>query len=254
MTLMRYLCFVWLLGILGVTSVFAQDTRAHFPLVGSDPFTLTTGSSFSASGSGGSNPSPTMSKERISADFREALEIIRNSHASGTRLDTGSLTGNAISSMLKVLDPHSNYYDPTEFQNLLGEHQSEYSGTGSSIAGFIKNGTMEIYVVSTFPGSPAAGADLRFGDRIVSVNGQRVTGRSPDTVRDMVRGKSGTTVRLTIERADNGVVETHELQRAKVHQPAVPEGFLLAPGVGYIDLTAGFSNATSSELEAALAG
>ena len=188
----------------------------------SDPFKLTAGSSFYASGSGGARPPAATSKERVATDFEAALEIIRNNHADGPKLDTETLTSSAITSMLKMLDPHSNYYRANDYQDLLGEHESEYSGTGSSIAGFVRKGTVETYIVSTFPGSPAARANLHFGDRITAVDGQSVTGLLPDAVRDKVRGKRGTLVRLTIERADNKAFETVELKRDRVHEPAVP--------------------------------
>ena len=254
MTLKKFLFYVSLLCILAATPLFSQETKiTRIPKSSdSDPFKLTTGSSFSASGSGGSRSSSAESKETVASDFEEALEIIRNNHFDGPKLGTESLTSSAISSMLKTLDPHSNYYNANEYQDLLGEHESEYSGTGSSIAGFYRNGKLETYIVSTFPGSPAAKAALHFGDRIVAVNGQSVSGQSPDAVRDKVRGKRGTFVRVTIERADNRAVETVEMKRDRVHQPAVPSGYLLKPGIGYIDLTGGFSNATLGELAAAL--
>ena len=253
MTLRKCLCFVSLLSILAATPVYTQDTEiTQRPRsTPEDPFEVTQGSSFFASGSGVSRRRP-VTKEAVASDFAAALEIIRNNHADGRRLRSESLTSSAITSMLKTLDPHSNYYDANSYQDLLGEHQSEYSGTGMSIAGYKRNGAVETYIVSTFPDSPAANAHLRFGDRIVAVNGQSVSGQSPDSVRDRVRGKRGTLVRLTLERADNKAVETVELRRDRVHQPAVPNGHLLRPGVGYIDLTGGFSNATLTELETAL--
>lgn len=255
MTFKKGLCFVTLLCTVAATPVFTQEKNLTQIPKTADPFKLTAGSSFSASGSasGSKSRKPSgISKEKISSDFQSALEIIRSNHVDGDRLNAGSLNSTAISSMLKTLDPHSNYYDPTEFQDLLGEHESEYSGTGSSIAGYIKNGSIETYIVSTFPDSPAARASLRYGDRIVAVDGQSVSGKTPDMVRDKVRGKRGTFVRLTIERADSKSIEIVELQRERVHERAVPGGYLVWPGVGYIDLTAGFSYATLNELETAL--
>ena len=258
MTLKKYLSFVGLLCILSATPVFTQDKHiTQIPkAIDSDPFKLSSGRSFYASGSDSRPGDPRtpskMSKETVASDFEAAMEVIRNNHADGARLNTTSLTTSAIGSMLKMLDPHSNYYDAGEYQDLLGEHESEYSGTGSSIAGFLHDGSVDTYIVSTFPESPAAKANLRFGDRIMAVDGQSVAGQSPDTVRDKVRGKRGSIVRLTIERADNKAVEVVELRRERVHEPAVPGGYLLKPGVGYIDLTGGFSNATSGELETSL--
>ena len=246
--------FVRVLGLICVILVplgIGQDTRytQHPP----DPFSLAKGSSFSASGSAPGKPGDSLERRtEVTTDLEEAIALIARNHASGSRLRPEALTESAIRSMLHTLDPHSNYYNAAEFQELLGEHQSEYTGTGSSIAGFERNGTVETFVVSTFPGSPAARSGLRFGDRLIAVDGAYVSGLSPDAVRDLVRGRRGTVVRLTIERADGGTIETVEMKRDVVHEPAVPRGFLLKGGIGYIDLTNGFSTATITELESAL--
>lgn len=252
MALRKCIC----LAVLLCTSLIrpaATQERESTLAPNSEPFTLIEGSSFSAS----SGPNADLSrkrllrKEMIQSDFEEALEVIRKNHVSTA--DPGKLTDSAITSMLKMLDPHSNYYNLTEFEDLIDEHESEYSGTGSSIAGFERNGRIETFVISTFPNSPAARAGLRFGDRIIVVNGRNVTAESPDTIRDLVRGKRGTTAKVTVERARNGVFEVLEMKRERVHEPAVPKGFLLKNKVGYIDLTSGFTNATFDEFEAALA-
>lgn len=219
-----------------------------------EPFNLTEGSTFSASPSGrkaGGTAMP-IRKETIQNDLEEALEIIEQNYAASSQKTTAPLTDLAITSMLKELDPHSNYYDPEAFQELLGEHDGEYSGTGSSIAGFERNGRMETFVISSFPGSPAAKAGLRFGDRIIAVNGRSVLGESPDSIRDLVRGRRGSTAKIVVERADTGVFETLEVKRERVHEPAVPKGFLVSGRTGYIDLSNGFSRSTFNEFETAL--
>ncbi len=223
---------------------------------GTDPFTVSEGSSFSASGQAAKGSHPRgglIRKETVEADVAEAREIIEKNYASAATLRRDALTESAIASMLKVLDPHSNYYSPSEFQDLLGEHQSEYSGTGSSIAAFERNGRIDTFVISTFPDSPAAKAGMRFGDRIIVVDGRNVVGESPDVIRDLVRGRRGTVARITVERADSGLFETLEMKRDRVHEPAVPKGFLLKGNVGYIDLSNGFSNSTFNEFETAFA-
>lgn len=257
MVFRKYICLAVMVGIGCSQFGLGQDRQyAEVPAPsGTDPFVLTPGSSFSASNSG-TRPvtvSPSARLETIAADFDEAVSIITKNHVGGKGIRTESLTESAITSMLHVLDPHSNFYSAVEFQELLGEHQSEYSGTGSSIAGFERNGRIETYVISTMPDSPAAKARLRFGDRIIAVDGRPVEGEIPDVIRDLVRGKRGSSVRLTVERADTLTTETVEMKRDRVHEPAVPKGFLLSANIGYIDLTSGFSNSTFSELETALA-
>lgn len=252
MALMKAICVAGLVCSICVQLCIGQDRQyAQIPF-SSDPFSLSPGSSFSASGTRPSGEGMPRRWAAVSSDLDEAMSLIAKNHVNGSRVTAEAMTGSAITAMLHALDPHSNYYDPADFQELLGEHESEYTGTGSSIAGFERDGRLETYIVSTFPNSPAAKAKLRFGDRIVAVDGRQVSGQSPDAVRDLVRGKRGTTVRLTIERAEGRTVETVEMKRDRVHEPAVPKGFLLKGTTGYIDLTNGFSNATFAELETAL--
>ena len=81
-----------------------------------------------------------------------------------------------------------------------------------------------------------------------------MSGKSSDIVRDKIRGKSGTPVRLTIERADTRRQETIEIRRGRVPQPSIPDAYILRPGVGYIELSEGFNYTTFDELEAAMRG
>lgn len=255
MGMKKWICLAGLMCTQAVQLVYGQGPqRAQVPGPGGpDPFTLTIGSSFSASGSAAKPPGGgSIRKETIAADVDEAISVIRRNHASSGSFKPEVLTESAIGSMLKALDPHSNYYNPSEFQELLGEHESEYSGTGSSIAGFEQDGQINTFILSTFPDSPAAKAGLRFGDKIIAVDGRLVAGESPDLVRDLVRGKRGTSVHLLIERAGDGSRATVEMRRDRVHEPAVPQGFLINGSVGYVDLTSGFSNSTFGELESAM--
>lgn len=252
MTLKKSFCVVVLICSVAAQAFWGQGPQSTQLAPANDPFALSPGSSFSASGKGNRTIESGIRPAAISADLEEALQIIESNYVSRKALNLEALTGSAISTMLHALDPHSRFYNQAEFQELLGEHESEYSGTGSSIAGFENNGTIDTYVISTFPGSPAAKAGLRFGDRIIAVNGRAVAGASPDIVRDLVRGTRGTTVRLTVERAASLGVQTIEMRRDRVHEPAVPKGFLVRGKTGYIDLTAGFSNATFGEFESAV--
>jgi carboxyl-terminal processing protease len=219
------------------------------------PFRLEPGSSFSASGEKKSEPKRSKlsaESERIVGDFADALEVIRHNHVDGRALDNDALTKSSINTMLGELDPHSTYFDTQEFGALLGEQNSEYSGTGSTISNFLRDGRIETYVVAVQRGSAAARANLRYGDRIVSVDGFPVTGSMVDVVRDRVRGPRGTTVRLVVERASNGAIETIDLKRERISQPSVRNPMLIAEGTGYIDLTDGFSHTTSAEFSLAL--
>lgn len=253
--------FVFLFLAVGASSAFAQTkekTVSQMPEV--EPFKISRGSSFSASAKDAKPTAANLKSEKsgvtpdvVTADFADALEIVRGNYVDGKRVDYNGLTKSSLTAMLRTLDPHSNYFDSSEYEELLTDQQSEYSGIGASIVNYEKDGAVETYVASTFPDSPAARAGLRFGDKFVSVGDEKVSGFTSAVVRDKVRGKKGTTVRVTIERGDTKRIDTIELRRNRVAQPSIPDAYLLRPGVGYIDLSDGFNYTTVDEMEVALA-
>src|SRR5690349_12082408 len=99
-----------------------------------DPFKIDRGSSFAASTtkpSVNSVTAPPAARAKIVSDIEQAMEIIKGNYVESSHLNDSELTKNSVSGMLAELDPHSSYYDPLEFSELLGEQDSEYSGTGS---------------------------------------------------------------------------------------------------------------------------
>jgi carboxyl-terminal processing protease len=256
---MRKRAFAVILSVCCIcASVFAQTPQpiTQLPKQEVEPFKISRGVSFSASAPRRSEPKTEAANEtppdRISQDYREALQIIRENYVDGKRLDYNELTKSSLTAMLRALDPHSNFYDPQNYRELLEEQRSEYSGIGASIANFTKDGAVDTYVTSTFPDSPALRAGLRFGDKIVAVNGAPMTGKTSYFVREQIRGEKGKIVRVTVERAATLKNETLEIRRNTVASPSIPDAYLLRPGVGYVDLTQGFNYTTTEELETAL--
>ena len=154
---------------------------------------------------------------------------------------------------LRSLDPHSNYFDQAEWKDLLDEQRSGYTGIGATIANFDKGGVTDTFVLSTFPGSPAFKAQLRYGDKIVAIDGEKMSGKGSDFVRDHIRGANGTILRLTVERVATNRIETLEIRRNCVPQPSIPDAYMLRPGIGYIALSEGFNYTTADEFDYAMA-
>ena len=188
----------------------------------------------------------------IERDFDEALKVIQEQYVDGRKLDYNDVFKSSIIGMLRSLDPHSNYYDRDEFDELKTDQRSEYFGIGASIQNYIRADVADTYITATFDGSPAAKAGLRYGDRIVEVDGVKMTGKTSLEVRDKIRGPRGSTVRLTLERAADKRLEKVEIVRDAVPQPSIPDAYMLKPGVGYIDMTRGFNYTTTDELLDAL--
>ena len=188
----------------------------------------------------------------IQRDFDEALTMIREQYVDGQKLNYNDVFKSSIIGMLRSLDPHSNYYDREEFDELKTDQRSEYFGIGASIQTFLRGEQVDTYVTATFDASPAGKAGLRYGDRIVEVDGVKMTGKPSLEVRDKIRGPRGSSVRLTLERAADKRIEKIDIVRDAVPQPSIPDAYMLKPGVGYIDMTRGFNYTTTDELLDAL--
>lgn len=231
--------------------VFIAAATAFSQTRAIDPFTVSPGSSFSASSPSKPKTDKPVLRSSIASDVDEALDIIRKNYVGDGKASNETLTRSAIDSMLKSLDPHSNYYNSTEYDELIGEQRSEYFGTGSTIVSYEKSGKLETYVVATYPGSSSEAGGMKYGDRIISVAGRDVSSLASNQIRDLIRGPRGTSVRVTVDRG--GVKHTFDLKRDRIPQPTVTNIFMLGNGVGYIEMSDGFSFTSYAEFNAAYA-
>ncbi len=195
---------------------------------------------------------PAAATEGIENDLSEALTIIEDNYVDGSRLDFNNVFKSSIIGMLRSLDPHSNYYDAKEYEDQRADWRSEYYGIGATIGDRKIGDSTDTYILATFERTPAARAGLRFGDRIIDIDGQPVQGKSSTDVRDRLRGPQGSIVKITVERAASGNKETVNIARDAVSQPTVPDFYMIRPGTGYIDMTRGFNYTTGDEFVQAL--
>ncbi|MGQ0761173.1 MAG: S41 family peptidase [Acidobacteriota bacterium] len=195
---------------------------------------------------------PVVNSSAITQDFQEALAVIRQNYIDGNKLDYNDVYKSSIFGMLRSLDPHSNYFDRQEFEDMLSDQRSEYYGIGASILNYAIGNSVDTYISATFQNSPASRVGLRYGDRIDAVDGVSMHGKGSAEVRDKIRGPRGTRVTLTVTRAATGKQEAVEIIRNAVPQPSVPDAYFIRPGVGYIDMTRGFNSDTDDGLQAAL--
>lgn len=188
----------------------------------------------------------------IKNDLAEALSVIQANHIDGQKLDYNSIFKSSISSMLSVLDPHSTYFDPVEYASFRTEQRSEYFGIGATIEDLREGSDVNTFIRATFPGSPASKAGLRYGDRILAVDGQSMKGKTFPEVRKFLLGPRGTTVKVTVERPATRQSDTVNIVRDAVSLPSIAQAYMLKQGVGYVAMTGGFNLTTADEFDVAL--
>ncbi len=103
-----------------------------------------------------------------------------------------------LDQMLGDLDPHSNYLNAEEFREMRVSMKGEFGGLGIRVSG--ENGVIK--VVAPIKGTPAYRAGLKPGDLVTHVDGTGLKGLSLSKAVQMMRGRPGTDIRLTIERRD----------------------------------------------------
>jgi carboxyl-terminal processing protease len=188
----------------------------------------------------------------IKSDLSEALAVIQTNHIDGRNLDYNAIFKSSISGMLSVLDPHSTYFDPIEYASFRTEQRSEYFGIGATIEDLREGTDVNTFIRATFPDSPAARAGLRFGDRILAVDGNSMKGKTYPEVRKFLLGSRGTTVKVTVEHPATKQQETVNIIRDAVSLPSIAQAYMLRPGVGYVAMTGGFNLTTDDEFGEAL--
>ena len=194
-------------------------------------------------------PSKPVTVQVIKSDLSEALAVIESNHVDGKALDYNEVFKSSIDSMLHTLDPHSNYFDAKENEQFHTDQMSEYFGIGATIGDLsdAQGNVIATYIKATFDGAPAHKAGLRYGDKIVEVNGTSMLGKPFSEVRNFLRGPRGTVAKLVVEHAATGKRDTVEITRGAVPQPSIAEAYMIRPGVGYLSMRGGFTKKTYDE-------
>lgn len=176
--------------------------------------------------------------------FAEVLERIKTAYVEP--IDDKTLFENAIKGMLSNLDPHSSYLEPDAFRDLQESTSGEFGGLGIEVG--LEDGILQ--VIAPIDDSPASAAGLEAQDLIIKIDDQPTKGLSLMESVEKMRGKPGTSIRLTIVREGRKPFDV-TLKRAVIKNRSV-KSQLLESDYGFLRISQ-FQVNTGDEVEKALA-
>jgi len=133
-------------------------------------------------------------RNRYATTVSEAMDLITFNYLE----DVGyrDLYENAMRGMAEGLDPYSSYISPADYQRFQEELDQEFGGIGILVE--FNRETNRLVVMSPLFDTPAARAGVRAGDVILAIDGRDTSGISFREAIELIRGKPGEPVRLTI--------------------------------------------------------
>lgn len=151
----------------------------------------------------------------------------------------------AIETMLASLnDPYSRFMTKEEFARQNSSIISKICGIGVSIT----NDAGKIKIINVIEQAPAQFADLRAGDIVIAVNGEKVSGMSISQVASIVKGPENTPVNIDVLR--NGKILSKQIIRKEISFKTVKSSN--EKDIGYIQISSFISTSTPNEFLEAL--
>lgn len=175
--------------------------------------------------------------------YRSVLARVRSSYVDP--VSDGQLIDNSLKGMLTGLDPHSDYMNESEYQEMLDDSAGEFAGIGAELT----RDDDHPVVISPIDDTPAARAGIQAGDVFLRIDGQVTDGMSLKDVVSALRGAADTPVKITVARKSEPPFDV-TLTREIIKVPSV-KSQLEANGVGYIRISS-FTETTQSEVSQAI--
>ena len=191
---------------------------------------------------GAANPNSAETYKQLNL-FGEVFERVRSEYVDD--VSDNSLVESAINGMLTSLDPHSNYLNTKNFNDMKVQTRGEFGGLGIEVA--MENGLVK--VVSPIDDTPAARAGLKPGDLITHLDGEPVQGMTLPEAVEKMRGPVSSEIKLTIRREGRDPFDV-KLTRATIKIQSV-RSHLEGDNIGYIRVTT-FNEQTDTGLNNAM--
>jgi carboxyl-terminal processing protease len=160
------------------------------------------------------------------------------------KVNVNQLVNKGLSAAVASLDdPYSHYFSPTDYHSFMNQTNPHDSGIGISVTDQARGQQ----VAEVFPNSPAARAGINRGDVIVAVGGTSLANRSSVFASNLIKGRAGTRVTLTVlAGARRHVVQ---ITRANLVVPVATSDLVNYHGIKLGDLQfSSFTDGSGDEL------
>jgi carboxyl-terminal processing protease len=158
----------------------------------------------------------------------------------------GELIKTASDAMLQSLDPYTEYYTENDIEDYKIVTTGQYGGIGAAVRE-IKD---KVIITEPYENSPALKSGMKAGDVILQINDIVVKGKTSDEISKLMKGQSGTAVKLLIERPGATKPIEFNIVREDIKVKDVPYFGMINTEIGYIKLT-GFTPTAAAEVKAA---
>lgn len=164
--------------------------------------------------------------------LNDVINYISNEYVD--TVNSRHLVESTIEDMLHQLDPHSSYIPGEDLQAMTEPLEGNFDGIGVEF--HVQDDT--IMVVSALAGGPSEQLGIQAGDRIIRVEGKNVAGIkiANNQVMQLLRGPSGTVVKVTILRRSTGQTIDYSIKRGKIPIYSVDVGYMINRETGYIKI------------------
>ena len=149
-------------------------------------------------------------------------------------LDAAEVIGTGIKSMLRSLDPYTEYYPEENMKDLKEIYTGKFAGIGALIRYNTK--IKRVVIDEPYEGMPADKAGLRKGDIILAIDDSSMVDKNVTYVSNHLRGDPGSTFVLKIQRPTTGKKMQMKVTRKTIQTPSVPYYGLRPGNIGYIHL------------------
>jgi carboxyl-terminal processing protease len=179
--------------------------------------------------------------DQLARDLKKMIDVFNIADREGADpvIPDAAFYQGAIPGMLKVLDPHSIFFDPGQFDQLKHMQNSESKGFGTIVS--VLPG--RVIILQAMEGTPSAKSGLTAGDEIMAINGYELARLEFDQLVQLLTVARQQEAQLYVRRPGDARILRFTLKPELVDQPSIDRAFLLAPQIGYVRI-ASFEEAT----------